>query len=185
MASTRKRKRELKRLKNTAATVVDEQREVLDHAGKVLREARRQLGDYAKQDVAPRFAGAYESNIRPRVASGVAAGRAAAYVSRARIADDVIPAVAGTISSTLAVLEAAKDPRVREVVKKAGKKTKSYSKAASKQIRPAKSSGGPGKYILAAFGIAAVAAVAYAAWQTLRADDDLWIEDVADVDPAV
>lgn len=184
VASTRKRKRELKRLKNTASTVVDEQREVLDHAGKVLREARRQLGDYARSDVAPRFFEAYDSRVKPRVAQSVAAGRAAAYVGRNRLADDVIPAVAGTISSTLAVLEAAKDPRVRELVKKAEKKTKNYGKYAAKQVRPAKS-GGPGKYVLAAFGVAAVAAVAYAAWQTLRADDDLWIEDVADVDPAV
>jgi hypothetical protein len=29
--------------------------------------------------------------------------------------------------------------------------------------------------------VVAVAGVAYAAWQTLRADENLWIEDLADV----
>ena len=36
---------------------------------------------------------------------------------------------------------------------------------------------GPGRYILIGVGVVAFAAVAYAAWQTLRADDDLWIDD--------
>ena len=46
-------------------------------------------------------------------------------------------------------------------------------------IKPAKSSG-PGKYILIALGVVAVAGVAYAAWQTLRADDELWVSDDSD-----
>ena len=50
-------------------------------------------------------------------------------------------------------------------------------------------SAGPGRYILIGLGVVAVAGIAYAAWQTLRADDDLWIEDLdeigaADVDAA-
>ena len=36
---------------------------------------------------------------------------------------------------------------------------------------------GAGRYILIGIGVVAAAAVAYAAWQTLRADDDLWVED--------
>jgi hypothetical protein len=183
MGSARKRKREFKKLKGTASAVIDEQREVLDHANKVLHEARRQLGNYAKDDVAPKFKGAYDEHLRPRVAGSLAGARAAATVGRARIADDVIPAVSGAIGSTLAVLEASKDPRVRDAVKKAGKATKKYSKQATKKVRPASSSSGPGKWILLSLGLAAVAAIGYAAWQTLRADDDLWIEDVADDAP--
>jgi hypothetical protein len=40
-----------------------------------------------------------------------------------------------------------------------------------------KSSHGPGRYILIGVGVVAAAGIAYAAWQTLRADDDLWIDD--------
>lgn len=180
MGSSRKRQREFRRLKGTATDVLDEQREVLDHAGKVLREARRQLGNYAKDDVAPRVAGAYNERVRPTIVGSIAGARAAATVGRTRVADDVIPAVSGAIGSTLAVLEAAKDPRVRELAKQAGKKSKSFAKQARKNIRPASTGPGPGTYIAIGLGIVAFAAVAYAAWQTLRADDDLWIEDVAD-----
>jgi hypothetical protein len=36
---------------------------------------------------------------------------------------------------------------------------------------------GAGSYLLMAVGALALAGVAYAVWQTLRADDDLWVED--------
>ncbi len=185
MGSSRKRQRELKRLKGSAAAVAAEQRKVLDDANAVLREASRQLGRYARDDVAPRVQGAYDENLRPRIAQGVAVGRAAATTGRARLADDIIPAITGALGSTIAVLEAAKDPRVRDAAKKAGAATRKAGSNVSKSVRPAKTSGpGPGRYILLGFGVVAVAAIAYAAWQTLRADDDLWIEDVADVEPA-
>jgi hypothetical protein len=34
-----------------------------------------------------------------------------------------------------------------------------------------------GSYLLMVLGAVAVAAVTYAVWQTLRADEDLWVED--------
>jgi hypothetical protein len=41
---------------------------------------------------------------------------------------------------------------------------------------PEKSSN-PLVYVLMAVGAIAIAAISYAAWQTLRADDDLWVEE--------
>ena len=38
-------------------------------------------------------------------------------------------------------------------------------------------SSGPGRYILIGIGLVAVAGLAYAAWQTLRADAELWVSD--------
>ena len=76
-----------------------------------------------------------------------------------------------------------RDPRVRDVVRK-------VSRAGERAgiVTPPKSSG-PGRYILIGLGVVAFAGIAYAAWQTLRADDDLWIESLdeigsADVDAA-
>jgi hypothetical protein len=43
-----------------------------------------------------------------------------------------------------------------------------------------KKSSSPIVYVLMAIGAIAVAAVSYAAWQTLRADEDLWVEEDAD-----
>jgi hypothetical protein len=163
MALTRKRQRELNRLKRDAERLWDEQREAIEHATVVLKDARRQASNYAREE------------IQPRVREGFGAARGAAVSARERFTDDVLPAISGTIGSALAVLEAAKNPQVREVVRR-------VSKAGQRVgvVTPPKSSSGPGRYILIGLGVVAVAGVAYAAWQTLRADDDLWIEDLGD-----
>jgi hypothetical protein len=162
MALSRKRQRELNRLKRDAERLWDEQREAIEHATVVLKDARRQAANYAREEV------------RPRVREGFGAARDVASTARERFTDDVLPAISGTIGSALAVLEAAKNPQVREVVRR-------ISKAGQRAgvVTPPKS-GGPGRYILIGLGVVAAAGIAYAAWQTLRADDDLWIEDLGD-----
>ena len=162
MALSRKRQRELNRLKRDAERLWDEQREAIEHASAVLKDARRQASNYAREE------------IQPRVRDGFGAARGAAMTARERFTDDVLPAISGTIGSALAVLEAAKNPQVREVVRR-------VSSAGQKAgiVAPPKTAG-PGRYILIGLGVVAVAGIAYAAWQTLRADDDLWIEDLGD-----
>lgn len=49
-----------------------------------------------------------------------------------------------------------------------------------KKAEPVKKSSNPFVFILMAIGTIALAIVSYAAWQTLRADDDLWVEEDAD-----
>ena len=73
-------------------------------------------------------------------------------------------------------MESAKDPRVRVAAGKIGNRV---SKVGSKAGIVAKY-GGPGKYILIAACSVAVAVIAYAAWQTLRADDELSVADDMD-----
>lgn len=162
MALSRKRQRELNRLKRDAERLWEEQREAIDHATVVLKDARRQAANYAREE------------IRPRIDDGFASARRTASSARERFTDDVLPAITGTIGSALAVLEAAKDPRVRDVVRRVSR----AGEKAGVVTMPKKS--GPGKYILLGLGVVAVAGVAYAAWQTLRADDELWIEDLGD-----
>ena len=167
MALSRKRQRELKHLKRDAERLWDEQREAIEHATVVLKDARRQASNYAREEIQPR--------VRDGVRDGLGAARGAAHSARERFTDDVLPAISGTIGSALAVLEAAKNPQVRDVVRR-------VSKAGQKAgiVTPPKKSAGPGRYILIGLGVVAAAGVAYAAWQTLRADDDLWIEDLGD-----
>ncbi|HEX7834161.1 MAG TPA: hypothetical protein VF479_01695 [Pseudolysinimonas sp.] len=175
MALSRKRQRELKRLKRSAEELWDQQREAIDHASAVLRDARRQASNYAREEVGPRMRDAYEDNLRPAFESGVRATRRAASSARERFSDDVLPAISGAVGSALAMLEAAKDPRVRDVVRR-------VSRAGERAgvVTPPKSTG-PGRYILIGLGLVAFAGIAYAAWQTLRADDDLWIESLDEV----
>ncbi|HRN29395.1 MAG TPA: hypothetical protein PK781_03475 [Terrimesophilobacter sp.] len=163
MALSRRREKELQRLKRDSAELWDEQREVLERANKVVREASRQLANVSREEVAPRVKDAFETSV--------AATRHVADSARTRVTRDVLPAVSGALGSALAVLEAVKDPRVRAVVSRVRD-----AGARANIVPPAKSSG-PGRYILIGIGIVAAAGIAYAAWQTLRADDEVWVAD--------
>ena len=179
MPLSRKRQRELKRLKRSAEELWDEQREAIEHASAVLKDARRQAANYAREEVAPRMRDTYEDRVRPAVVGGFAAGRSAASSARERFSDEVLPSLSGTIGSALALLDVAKDPRVREVVKRASSTASSVRRRVP-FVEPPKKSAGPGRYILIGLGVVATVGVLYAAWQTLRADDALWIEDLGD-----
>jgi hypothetical protein len=176
MALSRKREKELKRLREAAYDLWDDQKEVLEHATKVVREASRQAGHVGREEVAPRVKDAIDNHVRPGIASGLAATRTVADSARERLAHDLLPGVASALSSALAVLEVAKDPRVREAL---GKASRAGSQLASRAV-PARKSSGPGRYILLGLGLVAAAGIAYAAWQTLRADDELWVSDEPD-----
>lgn len=177
MGLSRKRQRELNKLKRQAEELLHNQREVLEHATRVVRDAGRQAANYAREEVTPRVRETYEDRVRPAVASGVSATRTAAQQTRDRFVDDVIPAVSSALGSALAVLEASKNPQVRAALAGVGRGASEFG--AKVGFTQPKSSG-PGRYILIGLGVVVVAGVAYAAWQTLRADDDLWIDDDAD-----
>jgi len=166
MALTRKQKKEIERLRGAASDIWDDQREVLEQASRVVRDATRHLAEVGRDEVAPRV---------------VAAGKSAAGAAGDRIKHDVLPAVSTALGSAIAVLEVAKNPQIREALGKAGK-AGSAIRAKAPAV-PAKS-GGPGKYILIGVGVVALAGIAYAAWQTLRADDELWVSDEFEDEPA-
>ena len=110
------------------------------------------------------------------IAKGLAAeGVAIAIAARRRnllekLSDEIFPAVTGAFGSALTMAELAKDSRVRDALDRVRK---------GKVVEQQKSSG-PGRFILMSVGVVALAGVAYAAWQTLRSDDDLWVGDEAD-----
>ncbi|MEO7124438.1 MAG: hypothetical protein ABI400_15260 [Lacisediminihabitans sp.] len=177
MGLSRKRQKELKRLRGSASDVWDEQKEVLDRASHVVREASRQLAGLSREEVAPRVRDAVDNHIRPSVTSGLSATRSAATATREKFVDDVLPAVTSALSSALAIIEATKNPQVREALARVGKVG---AKASAKVVPQAAKSSGPGRYILIGVGVVAAAGLAYAAWQTLRADDELWVTDESD-----
>lgn len=174
MKLSRKRQREFTKLKRSAEELLHDQKAVLAHASHLASDARRQASNYAREEVTPRVRTAYDDRVRPVVSGGVNATRNAIGHSRDKVVDDVIPSITTAIGTALAALEASKHPQVREAF---GKVSKAATKAG---IATPKSSSGPGKYILIGVGVVALAGIAYAAWQTLRADDDLWIDDEGD-----
>lgn len=163
MALSRRREKELKKLKRESAELWDEQRDVIERASKVVKEASRQLANVSREEVAPRVKDAFDTSV--------AATRHAADAARTKVTREVLPAVSGALGSALAVLEAAKDPRVRSVVARV------REAGARANIVPPKKSSGPGRFILIGLGVVAAAGIAYAAWQTLRADDEVWVAE--------
>jgi hypothetical protein len=169
MGLSRKRRRELAKLKRGASDLWEDQKDVLEHATKVVREARRQLANVSREEVAPRVRDVFENRVRPGVESGIEAGRQFANAAGRKVSRDVLPAVSSALGTALAALEVAKSPQVRQALGR-------VSGTASKAVVPAPSRG-PGRYILIGIGLVAAAGIAYAAWQTLRADDELWVSD--------
>jgi len=164
MGLSRKRQRELNRLKHQTEELLADQRDVLEHASKVVRSASRQAANYAREEVGPRVRDTFDDHVRPAVRHGFEATRSAAHHGREKVADDVIPALTSALGVAIAALES-------------GKKKAQLTASKTGLVEPPKSSSGPAKYIFLGVAIVAVAGVAYAAWQTLRADDSLWVED--------
>lgn len=200
MGLSRKREKELKRLRSAVTDLWDEQVEVLERANTVVREAKRQIANVSREEVIPRFRDTVDHRIKPAVDAGIHATRSAVDDTRHKIVHEILPGVSTSLASALATLEVVKDPRVREVVAQVHKTTDRVSKSAERAFadvstRASKAYGSVGKkvglikpkpalgaggYILIALGVVVVAGIAYAAWQTLRADDELWVLDEAD-----
>ncbi len=174
MALSRKRQKELDRLKAQAEDLWEDQKELLDHASKVVRDASRQAANYTREEVAPRVRETYEERVKPAVNAGLAGARSAAGTTRDKLVDDVLPAMSSALGTALAAIEVAKNKQVREAISRA---TKIGTDVGARVGIVKPKAPGPGRYILIGFGVVAALAVAYAAWQTLRADDDLWIDD--------
>lgn len=186
MELSRKRRRELKKLRGAAENVWNEQREVLDHASKVLRDAGRQASVVARKDVAPRVRDSYERRVQPGIDASVGAVRHATHATKSTVTDDILPAISGALGSAAAAIEVARDKHLREAIRTASRTSNEIATKAGQRLGliEVKRSPGPGTFVLIGLGVVAAAAIAYAAWQTFRPDDDLWVEDDLDDDLA-
>lgn len=155
MSLSRKRKKELKRLRKHAEELWGTQQDVLDHAGTVAREAKRQLEHLTREEVAPRVRHGYDTYLRPRIEG-----------ARKTVEHTLVPAVGNAIGTVMAVGDVARDARVRQAMARINPKKMAEKKKA-----------GFGTYLAVGIGVLAAAGVAYAVWQTFRADDELWVAD--------
>lgn len=156
---SRKRKKELRRLQNDANKLWESQQEVAGQAAQIARAAGRQLGTVTREDVLPAVHDSYERHVAPVVNRGVNA-------SRKVVDKTIVPAVGGVIGTALSAWDVANEKR-RSVSWLPG------------YVEPAPAKRGPsvGSVIAVILGVAAAVGVVYAAWQTLRADDELWVAD--------
>lgn len=187
MSLSRKRKKELRKLQKQANTLWESQQVLVGEAANVAKEAGRQLGHYRRENVMPVISGAYGQYAAPYVSK-------ATQVSRQVLNDKVVPAAGAVVGSAMSVWDAANDTRARVAagrgfaapdVAQYSKKADKYSKDAAKKLAKKlalvapepKKRMGAGSVIAIILGVSAALGVAYAAWQTLRADDELWVAD--------
>ncbi|MGH3689908.1 MAG: DNA helicase [Microbacterium sp.] len=157
MSLSRKRKKELRRLQNDANQLWENQQVLVGHAADVAREAGRQLGNINREQVVPVIQDTYNRRVAPVVDRGVKLGK--------HVVDDkFVPIVGGVVGSALTAWDVANAKRHGVAVQ--------VRKAA-----PQKSGPGLGSVIAIILGAAAAVGVLYAAWQALRADDELWVAD--------
>lgn len=186
MGLSRKRKKQLHKLQNQANKLWESQQVLVGEAADVAREASRQLGHFGREQVVPQVQQTYGKYAAPYVDKSV-------QFSRHVVADKVIPATGAVVGAGLSVWDAANDTRGRiaagrgpaainfnEFAKRADKHGGAVSKQLAKKFgasQPQSKGIGAGGVIAIILGVAAAAGVLYAAWQTLRADDELWVAD--------
>ena len=161
MSLSRKRRKELKRLRSSAEELWGNQQQVLEEANVVAREASRQLGHFTREEVVPRVRTGYHSYVRPSVEQAKSLARSAG--------DGAERTLGNALGSVLAIGDIANDARVRRAVERVSPR--------SAAVVQEKKGAGFGTYLAIGLGIIAAAGVAYAVWQTFRADDELWVAD--------
>lgn len=158
MSLTRKRKKQLRRLQKDATELWESQQQLVGHAADVAREASRQLGGLGRETVIPVVQDTYNRRVAPVVDRGVKIGK--------HVVDDkVVPLVGGVVGSALTAWDVANAKR--------------HGLTLHGRAVPVKKKRGlgMGSVVAVVLGIAAAAGVVYAAWQALRADDELWVAD--------
>ncbi len=204
---SKKRAREFDKLKSQASDVWSDQKEALGSAGHFWHDVGVEAAAVAVKDVAPRVRSAIDKQVKPAVATGVSNASSAAAQGRDKLVNDVAPAVADRVKSS-PLAEAVKSSPLADAVDfealaKSGKKLsrKAKRKAAkraakfaakhprgtvkvAKVVRNVKKSqkkglSGGSKFLIV-LGVIGIGAVVFAAVQTLRADDELWVADDAD-----
>lgn len=180
MSLSRKRKKELRNLQSQATKLWESQQVLVGEAATVAREAGRQLGNYSREQVVPQVQATYGKYAAPYVDRGMA-------VSTKVINDRVLPAAGAVVGSALSVWDAASEKRQQlaagrgvgwaDLAQRAEKYGKGFAKQAAVAAAPPKKGIGAGGVIAILLGVAAALGVLYAAWQTLRADDELWVAD--------
>ena len=167
MSLSRKRKKELRKLQTQANSLWESQQVLVGEAAAVAREASRQLGNYSREQVVPQVHQKYETYAAPYVDKSV-------KVSKKVLNDTIVPAAGAVVGSAMSVWDAANHTRTKLASGRGLELSKAFSKAAPV---PVKSGPGAGGVIAIILGVAAALGILYAAWQTLRADDELWVAD--------
>ncbi|WP_317139562.1 DNA helicase [Microbacterium betulae] len=167
LSLSRKQKKELKKLQQSATQLWEAQQVVASGAADIAKKAGHQLETFGRKQVAPTVEEKYHEYVEPYV------DRARPYVERGvktskKFIDHSVVPVAGTVvGKALSAWDVANDTRLNLARTRAG----------LPEITKKKKKSNAGPVVAIVLGVAAAAGVLFAAWQTLRADDELWVAD--------
>lgn len=162
MSLSRKRRRELRKLRSRTEELMGQQRVVLAQAGNVLNEAGRQARSLSDEHLAPRIQKAVD-RARPTVDKTVARAQRAADTVRSLS----LPLFAGALASTVRTLDRMENREAAQQLQEFGERRG--------LLAPAKKKRGIGGIIAIALGITAAIGSLYVLWQAFRSDDELWV----------
>ena len=144
-------------IRREAQAILREQQRILAQASSAARSATHEFSRYAQDD------------LFPRVASGSRRGFSTA---RHALVDEVLPSVGAAVGAALKLLDG----------KAPSKSISAARKALGVASSPAAKSGtGVGTVIAVGLGVAALIGIGYVAYQTFRADDELWVSEEDDL----
>lgn len=144
-------------IREEAQAILREQQRVLARAGAMAREAGNDVGRYAQDDLIPRF---------------LSGSRRGMSQARHTIVDDVLPTVGAAVGAALSLL----DGKAPKAALATARKVVSRATQGAPKVGP-----GVGAYVGIGLGIAALIGIGYIAYQTFRADDELWVEEADDL----
>jgi hypothetical protein len=183
-----------------------DQQRLLNRANLVARVAWPHATEFAKDRVGPTASTLLEERVLPVVSKGAVvgatAGKAAASTAKDAVFGTVVPAVSSAAAAALTLAGEATDrlgftgntaqnaakglggvtKQGHKADRRAAVKVAAGAAAAKGATKVAKAKAGSngvgvGGTIGILLGVAALAGIGYAVWQTLRADDDLWVAD--------
>lgn len=163
MSLSRKRKRELKKLRAQAEALLNEQRDLLGSAGVLAGEASRQAKHLGNEVIVPRVNDALEG-VRPTIDRGVGVARRFGMQARLLAA----PVLASALASTVRGLDRIENSDAARQIEAFGVRQGLLQPAKKKK-------NGVFRVFAIGAGVAAAAAVGYTLWQAFRTDDELWV----------
>lgn len=160
LSPSKKQKKELKKLQKSAAVLWDKQQVVAGEAAELARAAGAQAKRFSQEKLVPAAHDKYDEYVSPYVEKARPYAERG-YASSKRVLESrVAPAVGSLVGRAAGAWDAAREAAGRNVVVVEPKK---------------KRKAGPLLAVL--LGLGAAVGIAFVAWQTLRADDELWVAD--------
>ncbi|WP_105566733.1 DNA helicase [Microbacterium halophytorum] len=159
LSPSKKQKKELRKLQKSAAELWDKQQVVAGEAAALARVAGTQAKRFGREQLVPAAHEKYDAYLSPYVERARPYADRGYAASKRAVENRVVPAVGSIVGRAAGAWDAARQAAGRQVVEPPKKKRKA------------------GPVLAVILGIGAAVGIAFVAWQTLRADDELWVAD--------